>query len=178
MVLKNDTFGIGYQPVFGPGLVTSAGSVLALTPPGMSEREAFGPNLRRIRLQRGVSLKQLANSTKVAESLWAGLERNDFSRWPNGIFARAYMREYAKAIGVDPESTVDDFCRWFPNGDRRAEATIRGHAEIVGHDDLDWQDPLDADGNRRGGTGMPMSDPTKKSDGPLTALLRRVLSRA
>ena len=85
----------------------------------MSEREAFGPNLRRLRLQRGVSLKQLADSTKVAESLWAGLERNDFSRWPNGIFARAYVREYAKAIGVDPESTVDDFCRWFPNGDRR-----------------------------------------------------------
>jgi len=145
----------------------------------MSEREAFGPNLRRIRLQRGVSLKQLAESTKVAESLWAGLERNDFSRWPNGIFARAYVREYAKTIGVDQESTVDDFCRWFPNGDRRAEPTIRGHAEIVGHDDLDWQDPVpSADGNRRGGAGMPMPDPTKKSDGPLTALLRRVLSRA
>ena len=58
----------------------------------MSGREAFGPNLRRIRLQKGVSLKQLAESTKVAETLWAGLERNDFSRWPNGIFARAYVR--------------------------------------------------------------------------------------
>src|SRR5947209_429231 len=146
----------------------------------MSVREAFGPNLRRIRLQRGVSLQQLADSTKVAESLWAGLERNDFSRWPNGIFARAYMREYAKAIGVDPESTVDDFCRWFPNGDRRAEPTIRGHAEIVGHDELDWQDhvPPSADSDRRGGVGMPTSDPTKKGAGPLTALLRRVLSRA
>jgi transcriptional regulator with XRE-family HTH domain len=149
----------------------------------MSQREAFGPNLRRIRLQRGVSLQQLATSTKVSETLWAGLERNDFSRWPNGIFARAYVREYAKAIGVDPEATVDEFCRWFPNGDRRALPTIKGQAEIVGHNDLQWQDPAPpvGDGDRRGSAGAsaPASAAKKtKSGGPLTALVRRVLSRA
>jgi transcriptional regulator with XRE-family HTH domain len=146
----------------------------------MSGSEAFGPNLRRIRLQRGVSLKQLADSTKVAETLWAGLERNDFSRWPNGIFARAYVREYAKAIGVDPESTVDDFCRWFPNGDRRVAPIIKGQAEIVGHDDLAWRDevPASVEGNRRGtGDATPRAS-AKKSTGPLSGLLRRVLSRA
>ena len=181
MVLKNDTFGIGYQPVFGPGLVTSAGSVLALTPPGMSEREAFGPNLRRIRLQRGVSLKQLANSTKVAESLWAGLERNDFSRWPNGIFARAYMREYAKAIGVDPESTVDDFCRWFPNGDRRGLRVVREHAQIVGHD-LEWtgdKPPAGVEADRRGPTGLAPAAPRPLlSRVSLFVRLRRAFGKA
>ena len=82
-------------------------------------QDAFGPNLRRIRLQRGITLKQLAEATKVPEDLWAALERNDVSRWPAGIFARAYVRQYALAIGVDPDSTVDEFCRWFPQGDRR-----------------------------------------------------------
>ena len=146
----------------------------------MSGSEAFGPNLRRIRLQKGVSLKQLADSTKVAETLWAGLERNDFSRWPNGIFARAYVREYAKAVGVDPESTVDDFCRWFPNGDRRVAPIIKGQAEIVGHDDLEWRDEVPqtvAEGNRRGGAAT-SSAVQKKASGPLSTLLRRVLSRA
>jgi len=148
----------------------------------MSQREAFGPNLRRIRLQRGVSLQQLATDTKVSETLWAGLERNDFSRWPNGIFARAYVREYAKAIGVDPEATVDEFCRWFPNGDRRALPTIKGHAQIVGHEDLQWQDPVPpvADGDRRGSaTPAPVAaaKSAKKTSGPLSALVR-LLSRA
>jgi transcriptional regulator with XRE-family HTH domain len=145
----------------------------------MSEREAFGPNLRRIRLQRGVSLKQLAEATKVAEPLWAGLERNDFSRWPNGIFARAFIREYAKAVGIDPEVAVDEFCRWFPNGDRRAAAIIKGQAAIVGHEDLQWQDPVPpavAEGDRRVGAAAPIASP-KKTTGPLS-LLRRVLSRA
>ena len=147
----------------------------------MSGSEAFGPNLRRIRLQKGVSLKQLADSTKVAETLWAGLERIDFSRWPNGIFARAYVREYAKAVGVDPESTVDDFCRWFPNGDRRVAPIIKGQAEIVGHDDLEWRDEIPvsvAEGNRRGAGDVTSTAAQKKATGPLSALLRRVLSRA
>ncbi|HJZ76000.1 MAG TPA: helix-turn-helix transcriptional regulator [Vicinamibacterales bacterium] len=149
----------------------------------MSQREAFGPNLRRIRLQRGVSLQQLAASTKVSETLWAGLERNDFSRWPNGIFARAYIREYAKAIGIDPEATVDEFCRWFPNGDRRALPQFRGQAEIVGHAELQWQDPVPAaaDGDRRATAKTSASAANKgakKSSGPLSTFVRRVLSRA
>ena len=119
----------------------------------MSERDAFGPNLRRIRVQRGISIDQIVAATNVSAALWEGLERNDLTRWPTGIYARAYVRSYAKAIGVDPESTVDDFCRWFPHGDRRAELVIRGHAEIIGHHDLQWRDhvPPDAgESDRRG----------------------------
>ena len=119
----------------------------------MSERDAFGPNLRRLRVQRGVSIEQIVAATNVSAALWAGLERNDFSRWPTGIYARSYVRSYAKAIGVDSKSTVDDFCRWFPHGDRRAAPGIRGHAEIVGHADLQWCDhvpPSIAEGDRRG----------------------------
>lgn len=124
----------------------------------MSEREAFGPNLRRLRIQRGVLIEQIVAATNVSRALWDGLERNDLSRWPTGIYARANVRHYAKAIGVDPESTVDDFCRSFPHGDRRAELVIRGQADIVGHEDLEWRDhvpPAVADGDRRGGAERP-----------------------
>ena len=76
--------------------------------------DAFGSNLRRIRLQRGISLTQIAESTKIAEDLLDGLERNDFSQWPTGIYARAWVRQYASAIGADAELTVDEFCRHFP----------------------------------------------------------------
>jgi len=69
----------------------------------MSERDAFGPNLRRIRMQRGISVLDIVARTNVNAALWEGLERNDLSRWPKGIYARAYVRSYANAIGVDPE---------------------------------------------------------------------------
>jgi hypothetical protein len=136
----------------------------------MSEREAFGPNLRRIRVQRGVTVDQIVLATNVGAYVWEGLERNDLSRWPAGIYARAFVRSYANAIGVDPESTVDEFCRCFPQGDRRAERTIRVQAEIVGHQDLQWRDhvpPAVVDGDRRGAGAESL--PAKTRPAPVTA---------
>ena len=92
-------------------------------------------------MQRGISLESIAGATKVHSDLWAGLERNDLSRWPAGIYARAYVRAYALEIGIDPDATVDEFCRLFPNGDRRIVSVVRQHAELVGHD-LRWKDDL------------------------------------
>ena len=63
----------------------------------MSEREAFGPNLRRMRLQRGIFVQDIVAATNVNAALWEGLERNDLSRWPSGIYARSYVRAYATA---------------------------------------------------------------------------------
>jgi transcriptional regulator with XRE-family HTH domain len=132
----------------------------------MSERDAFGPNLRRIRVQRGISLDRISEATKVSSDFWAGLERNDFSRWPSGIYARAYVRAYALEIGVDPDATVNDFCRWFPQGDRRAARVVREQAAIVGHD-LQWKDDL--------GPGMHdrrEQPPAPVKDGPAAAFTR------
>ena len=67
----------------------------------------------------------------MGADLWLGLERNDFSNWPSGIFARAFVRDYAKAVGLDADEIVDEFCRLFPIGDRRAiNALIATHGVI------------------------------------------------
>jgi transcriptional regulator with XRE-family HTH domain len=146
----------------------------------MSPREAFGPNLRRLRIQRGISLHQIAAETKVSVDLWDGLEHNNFDRWPGGIFARAYVREYARLIGADPESTVDDFCRWFPQGDRRVLRTVREQAEIVGHR-LEWREhlpPAAGEVDRRELPAAASKSHTQPSLVNLFLRLRRTLGKA
>jgi hypothetical protein len=98
-----------------------------------SDRDLFGPRLRSERERRGISLDTIASVTKVSADLWDGLERNDFSRWPSGIFARAFVRDYARAIGLDGDDVVDEFCRLFPIGDRRASRLIQAQADLIGH---------------------------------------------
>jgi hypothetical protein len=100
----------------------------------MSERDTFGPRLRSDRERRGISIDTIVAVTKVSADLWIGLERNDFSKWPSGIFARAFIRDYAKAVGLDSDEVVDEFCRLFPQGDRRTGRIIQAQAEIIGHD--------------------------------------------
>jgi transcriptional regulator with XRE-family HTH domain len=98
-----------------------------------SDRDLFGPRLRSERERRGISLDTIASVIKVTADLWDGLERNDFARWPSGIFARAFVRDYARAIGLDGDELVDEFCRLFPIGDRRASRLIRAQADLLGH---------------------------------------------
>jgi transcriptional regulator with XRE-family HTH domain len=79
----------------------------------MTERTAFAAELRRARERRGLSLDAIAEQTKVSATLYAGLERADLSRWPSGIFGRAFIRNYALAVGLDPGDTVARFSRLF-----------------------------------------------------------------
>lgn len=108
----------------------------------MTDQLAFLTRLRRERERRGLTLPQLEQRTNIHVVLWRGFEDNDFSRWPTGLFARAFVRAYAAAVGLDPDETVDDFCRWFPQGDRRAERMLRAQAELVGLDSQ-WRDEWD-----------------------------------
>ena len=75
----------------------------------------FGARMRQAREQRGVSLRQIAEATKISVSALEALERNDISRLPGGIFSRAFVRSYAVEVGMDPERTVRDFMTQFPH---------------------------------------------------------------
>src|SRR5438093_12320275 len=75
----------------------------------------FGGALREARERRGVSLRQIADATKISVGQLEALERNDISRLPGGIFSRAFVRSYAVEVGADPEQTVRDFLSQFPH---------------------------------------------------------------
>jgi cytoskeletal protein RodZ len=75
----------------------------------------FGARIRQAREQRGISLRQMAETTKISVSVLEALERNDISRLPGGIFSRGFVRSYAVEIGIDPEQTVRDFMAQLPH---------------------------------------------------------------
>lgn len=69
--------------------------------------------LRRHREQRGITLEDISKLTKISATLLAALERGDCSRWPAGIYSRAYVRDYAQAIGLDRDETAAQFAECF-----------------------------------------------------------------
>lgn len=79
----------------------------------INERRAFGERLRRQREKQNITLDQIAASTKVAASLFAGLEKGDCSRWPGGMYNRAFIRGYAAAVRLDPDDVAVEFAEYY-----------------------------------------------------------------
>ena len=92
--------------------------------------DSFGARLRAQRERKRIGLTAIANDTKIKASLFDGLERDDVSGWPSGIFRRAFIRAYAEAIGLDPEPVVREFLERFPdpNDERPAQPAGRDPA--------------------------------------------------
>ena len=91
----------------------------------------FGSRLREARERRGITLRQIANATKISVGVLDALERNDISRLPGGIFGRAFVRSYAVEVGLDPEATLREFMATFPN-----DSVTAGHPTSSRNDDF------------------------------------------
>ena len=61
--------------------------------------------LATIRRNRGITLEQIAESTKIGVRALEAIERGDFQKLPGGIYNTSYIRQYARAIDYD-ESAI------------------------------------------------------------------------
>jgi transcriptional regulator with XRE-family HTH domain len=86
--------------------------------------EPFGSRLRRERERRRIALSSISANTKISVALFEALERDDVSRWPSGIFRRAFIRSYADAIGLDADVLTREFLERFPDPTEPAPAAV------------------------------------------------------
>jgi hypothetical protein len=77
--------------------------------------ESFGARLRQHRERQLIALSTIADQTKINQSLLEGLEQDDVSHWPCGIFRRSFIRAYAQSIGLEPEAVVREFLDLYPD---------------------------------------------------------------
>jgi hypothetical protein len=84
---------------------------------------SFGTRLRLQREEQQIPLATIAEQTKIKLSLLEGLERDDVSRWPTGLFRRSYFRAYARAIGLEPDPVLREFQALYPDPDANDDVT-------------------------------------------------------
>ena len=67
--------------------------------------------LATIRRNRGISLEQIAESTKISVRLLEAIERGEFRKLPGGIYNTSYIRQYARAIDYDESAILTVYHR-------------------------------------------------------------------
>lgn len=68
--------------------------------------ESIGRYLRRERELRQVSLEELAQTTRIPLKMLQHIEADDFEKLPGEIFARGFLKCYARALGIAPDDVL------------------------------------------------------------------------
>ncbi len=73
------------------------------------ESVSFGSWLRRQREVRDISLREIAESSKISLRYLEAFEQDRFDILPARVFAQGFLREYAKYVGLDPDEVVNHY---------------------------------------------------------------------
>jgi cytoskeletal protein RodZ len=64
----------------------------------------IGRILEQKRKERGLSLDEVEQATKIRKRYLDGLEREDFAVLPAGVYAQGFLKTYANYLGLDGEA--------------------------------------------------------------------------
>ena len=92
------------------GTVDAAGRPRPVTLPD----PVTGADLKRFRESRGVTLAKIASDSKVGKRTFEDIEGDRFERLPAVVYVRGFLREYARAVGLDPSKTAESFVARLP----------------------------------------------------------------
>lgn len=113
--------------------------------------------LERLRLAReehGLDIDALARRTRLRTHLLEAVEQGRWDDLPRGVYARAVVRAYAEAVGMDPHRVVTEVASLLP----AAEDPLDGMARVRGFERRPAAPDPQPDGNRSaeapGGDGM------------------------
>lgn len=86
--------------------------------------------MRQAREERGLDLDALARRTRIRVHQLEAIEQGCFDRLPRGVYARAVVRAYAEAVGLEPNNAVAELGPLLPE----PEDAMAGIARVHGYD--------------------------------------------
>src|SRR5450756_552985 len=81
-----------------------------------------GEALAAKRGERGLTIQQAASATRIQADYLKALEEGDLERLPAPVYAKGYLRTYARYLGLDPEPLAEIIRA--PAGDTRRQLSI------------------------------------------------------
>jgi cytoskeleton protein RodZ len=94
-----------------------------------------GSLLRQAREEKGLSQQQIAHELCLTLSVLNGLEDDDFSLMQNAVFARGYIRSYARHVGLDADAMVAKYDAVYGSPDNNKEL-VPGLSQSIERDYL------------------------------------------
>jgi cytoskeletal protein RodZ len=74
----------------------------------------LGKRLREAREEKQISLDELQEMTKIQKRYLIGIEEGNYAIMPGNFYVRAFIRQYAEAVGLDPDELFEQYKQDIP----------------------------------------------------------------
>jgi cytoskeleton protein RodZ len=71
----------------------------------------LGEKLRQAREERGISISEVAEQTRISSLYLKSIEDDNYKPLPGGIFNKGFVKAYAKYVGIDEHEALQDYAR-------------------------------------------------------------------
>lgn len=78
----------------------------------------LGNRLKQAREEKSMSLEDLQTATKIQKRYLIGIEEGNYAIMPGQFYARAFIRQYSEAVGLDPELIFEEYQDDIPANDK------------------------------------------------------------
>lgn len=91
--------------------------------------ESVGEFFRQVRETKGLTVDEVASKTRIRTDFVKALEDGNFAKLPDQVFARGFVRSYARSLGLDEEDAIHRFIQsagsFYEKQDERERLKIR-----------------------------------------------------
>ena len=71
----------------------------------------LGEKLRQAREERGITISEVAEQTRISALYLSSIESDDYRKLPGGIFNKGFVKSFAKSVGVDEQEALQEYAR-------------------------------------------------------------------
>ncbi len=99
--------------------------------------KTVGEILKQARLKKGLTLKQLAQKTKVRPDYLKHIETSNFNQLPSATFVKSFIQTYSQAVGLNPQNVLAVFRRDYDQN-TKGKIIPRGMAKPLAQPSKVW----------------------------------------
>jgi cytoskeletal protein RodZ len=79
--------------------------------PSDDSRMSFGAALKKARLEKGMSIEDIMDYTRISKFMVQQIEDANLAKLPEPVYLKGFLKTYAQAVGLDPEDIVQRYNR-------------------------------------------------------------------
>lgn len=91
--------------------------------------ESVGEFFKQVRETKGLTVDEVASKTRIRSDFVKALEDGNFAKLPDQVFARGFVRSYARSLGLDEEDAIRRFIQsagaFYEKQDERERLKVR-----------------------------------------------------